>query len=91
MAKNLFVSYDLDAPGQNYKRVIEAIHALGEAVPVHRSLFYVKSNLTAEQAEARVWAAADGNDRVIVFEAVDAWWHNALPGAQEFIQQRWNR
>lgn len=91
MANNLFVSYDLDAPGQNYNRVIQAIQGLGEAVRVHQSLFYVKTNLSVQDAEARVWAAADVNDRVIVIQGTDAWWHNALPGAQEFIQQRWNR
>jgi hypothetical protein len=91
VANNLFVSYDLDAPGQNYNRVIAAIQALGDAVRVHQSLFYVKTILSTKDAEARVWAAADSNDRIIVIQAADAWWHNPLPGAQEFIQQRWNR
>jgi len=86
---NLFVSYDLDAPGQNYKRLLVAIEALGQAVRVHESLFYVKSSMTAQVAEARLWQAVDANDRIIVIQANDAWWHNALPGAQPFIQARW--
>lgn len=90
MANNLFVSYDLDAPGQNYAKIIAAIEALGQAVKVHKSLYYVKSNLSAEAAEVRVWAAADGNDRVVVINANDAWWHNAIPPSQDFIQARWH-
>ena len=88
---NLFIAYDLDAPGQNYQRVEAAITALGHAVKVQLSLYYVKTSMSAKDAEARIWVAMDGNDRLLVIEGADAWWHNALPGAQEFIQDRWNR
>ncbi|TWI69033.1 hypothetical protein IP91_00098 [Pseudoduganella lurida] len=91
MANNLFVAYDLDVPIQNYKRVIAAINALGEAVRVQASLFYVKSSLSAKLAEEFVSAVASSNDRILVIDAADAWWHNAMEPAPEFIQARWRR
>jgi len=40
---NLFVSYDLKDPGQNYDRVITAIKGLGSWAKVQYSLWYVSS------------------------------------------------
>ena len=88
---NLFISYDLDKPGQNYARVEAAISALGQVHKIQFSAYYVKTTLSAKDAEARVWSSMDSNDRLIVIESKDAWWHNLFPGAQEFIQQHWNK
>ena len=91
MARNLLISYDLDAPGQNYQKVIAAIEALGQATVVHRSLYYVKSNFSVVDAEAKVRAAIDSNDRLIVIEATSAQWFHLLPGAAAFMKERWER
>ena len=88
---NLFVAYDLNAPGQHYQRVENAIAALGVVVKIQYSMYYVKTSLSARDAETRVWAAMDGNDRLIVIEGKDAWWHNLFLGAQEIIQGQWSR
>jgi hypothetical protein len=88
---NLFISYDLDAPGQNYQKVIAAIESLGQAMVVHRSLYYVKSSIPVANAEQRVRAAIDRNDRLVVIDANAAQWFNLLPGASPFILDRWNR
>ena len=90
MANNLFVSYDLDAPGQNYSKVIRAIESLGPSVKVHESFYYVKSLFPADQAKKIVYAAMDGNDRVLVIEAMNLCGQNALPGAEIFIDRHWN-
>lgn len=88
---NLFVAYDLDVPGQQYLKVEAAIAALGQAVKVQFSLFYVKTNLTPEVAEARIWASMDANDRLIVIDASNAQWHNCMGDSAQFMIDRWNR
>ena len=40
---NLFISYDLKNPGQNYDRVITAIKGLGSWAKVQYSLWFVSS------------------------------------------------
>jgi hypothetical protein len=88
---NLFIAYDLDTPGQNYQKVEAAIAALGQVVKVQFSLYYVKTNLSVKDAESRVWAAMDANDRLIAIDASNAQWHNIFPGASDFIQAHWHR
>lgn len=89
MAYNLFVSYDLDQPGQNYPRVEAAIKQLGVAVKVHMSLYYVKSQYTSEQACQHVQKAIDRNDRLIVIDANNAHWMNPLTGSAQVMQSNW--
>lgn len=93
MANNLFISYDLYSPGQDYSRVIEAIQSLGTWAKVHKSLWYVKSNLSAEQAATKVWAVMDKNDTLIVMNSTvnDAYWYNLQPEVQKLIQQNWTK
>lgn len=90
MANNLFISYDLDSPGQNYAKVDAAIKALGASTKVLLSMYYVKTVLSAQDAEARVWRAMDPNDRLVVINASDAWFDNSLPGSIQMIQAHWN-
>ncbi len=47
---NLFISYDLNVPGQRYDQVIEAIKKLGNWAKVQKSFWYVSSSLSAEEA-----------------------------------------
>jgi hypothetical protein len=91
VANNLFVAYDLDKPGQNYAAVEKAINSLGTAVKVQMSLYYLKTTLSAAEAEKRIWASMDSNDRLIVIAASAAYWHNALAPTNEVIDQQWNR
>lgn len=73
---NLFVSYDLKNPGQNYERVITAVKGLGPWAKVQYSLWYVKSSHTAKDAAEIVRRAQDTNDNLIVVDATnsDAAW-----------------
>lgn len=90
---NLFVSYDLNNPGQNYERVITAIKGLGSWAKVQMSLWYVSSAYTAKQAAEIVRRAQDANDSLIVIDTTnnDASWYNLDPKVSEFMQQQWNQ
>ena len=69
---NLFIAYDLDAPGQRYEAVRERIKSLGQWWQFQYSLFYVSTDLTTEAAYAHVAQAMDANDRLCVVNARDA-------------------
>ena len=47
---NLFISYDLKDPGQNYDRVITAIEGLGSWAKVQYSLWFVSSAYASKEA-----------------------------------------
>ena len=64
MASNLFIAYDLDKPGQNYAGVRDRIRELGPHWQFQFSLFYVHTELTAQQAY--IAGAMDSNDRLAV-------------------------
>lgn len=93
MANNLFISYDLYKPGQNYEAVIAEIKTLGGWAAVHKSLWYVNSTLTAPEALARVWAKMDANDKLIVVDASNnnASWRNLPNEVSSFIKEQWNK
>jgi hypothetical protein len=91
MANNLFISYDLFVPGQGYDKVAAAIKSLGTWAKVQMSLWYVKSNHSANRAAEIVWAAMDANDSLIVIDATNnnAVWYNLTPEVSTFIQNHW--
>ncbi len=93
MANNLFISYDLYSPGQDYSSVIEEIKNLGSWAKIHKSYWYVNSRLTAEQAAKRVWAQMDSNDSLIIIDATghDAYWYNISDKVSKHIQDQWNK
>jgi hypothetical protein len=91
MANNLFISYDLMKPGQNYEAVIEKIKGLGSWAKVHYSLFYVSSKYSARQATDHVWAAMDANDTILVVNAStnEAAWQNLGEDVSKYIREHW--
>ncbi len=93
MANNLFVSYDLYKPGQDYDKVIEAIKSLGAWAKVHYSFWYVNSQFTASEASKKVWAAMDKNDSLIVVDASNnyASWYNLKQDVLDFIKNNWHK
>ena len=70
MTYNLFIAYDLDAPGQNYDAVRDAIKDLGKWHQFQYSLFYVNTPHDPGAAFALVHAAMDSNDKLVVINAV---------------------
>jgi len=91
MANNLFVSYDLVAPGQHYQRIIDSIKTLGSWAKVEKSLWYVNSQLSAEAAAKKVRASMDDNDVLIVIDVSsnDAYWYNVDPVVAKHMQEQW--
>lgn len=92
MATNLFISYDLFKPNQHYEAVISEIKTLGSWASIHKSLWYVDSPLTAQEAEQRVWAKMDSNDKLIVVDAShnQAAWNNLPDNVSQFVKDRWH-
>jgi hypothetical protein len=88
---NLFISYDLYDPGQNYEKIEKAIKALGSWAKVHLSLYYVSTAVTASQAFDRVSAACDSNDKVIVIDATNAIWNKLSKEVSDHIKAAWNK
>ncbi len=91
MHNNLFVSYDLNSPGQDYSSVIDEIKSLGSWAKVQKSFWYVSSNLSAKQAAERVWAKMDRNDSLIVVDASNenSYWYNLSDTVSKQIQDNW--
>lgn len=92
MANNLFISYDLHQPGQNYDRVIAAIKQLGGWAKVHYSFWFVSSECLAKEAAAHVWAVMDRGDRLLVVDSKtnDASWYNIDSKVGSFMQNKWS-
>jgi hypothetical protein len=82
MTFNLFIAYDLFAPGQNYDAVRDRIKGLGLWHQFQFSLFYVNTELSPSEAFRRVAEVMDDNDRLAVINAasgvVSNWDHPPL-------------
>lgn len=91
MTSSLFVSFELHSPSANLHRVEDAIAALGQAVRVHTSFWYVESELASQEAAAKLWQAMDERDSVIVVDAShhEAGWKHVSMDVAEFIKIRW--
>jgi hypothetical protein len=93
MGNNLFISYDLMSPGQNYEAVIARIKQLGTVIAVHKSLWYVNSVHSATKARDHVAQAADTNDKILVIDTSNnaASWSNLPQEIGQFISDQWNK
>lgn len=91
MAHNLFISYDLMSPGQQYDRVTDAVKACGNWAKLEYSLFYVSSALTAQTAAERIWLSMDSNDKLIVIDASTNQFYGYNIGAEQlkYMQDHW--
>lgn len=92
MANNIFVSYDLHKPGQNYHQVIERIKSLGIWAKPLESMWYLKTGYTAKQVCNHVWAAMDANDSLLVVDTSNniAAWQNIKPEVAQAMREHWN-
>lgn len=88
---NLTISYDLYKQGQDYHAIIDAIKALGNWARLHKSVWYVKSGLSASQTIERLQRVIDSNDSVYVVDSTnnEAAWFNVAPKVADFLQQNW--
>ncbi|HEY0922448.1 hypothetical protein [Rheinheimera pacifica] len=91
MANNLFISYDLNSPHQDYNAVFEAIKSLGPWACLQKSLWYVKTDKTSEEAARFIRAKQDSNDSLVVINAAnnEAYWYNIPEDVAKHIQSQW--
>ena len=75
--KTYLVSYDLVAPGRDYKPLVEAIQSLG-GVRVLQSQWVIRVSNTAAQVRDYLRTFMDGNDRILVNDFLDWASWNAL-------------
>ena len=93
MANNLFISYDLSDPDQNFDAVAETIQKLGDWGQINPTLWYVRSQHSAEEATKLVWAAMNPkDDSLAVIDASNnsANWQNIAPEMADFFEAKWN-
>jgi len=92
MSNNLFISYDLNSPNQDYNTVIEVIKSLGAWASVHKSVWYVKSDKSAEEALNIIKEKVDANDSVLVIDTNNnaAFWVNLSDEVTKHIKAQWN-
>lgn len=68
------VNYDLNAPGQNYKNLIEELQRVG-AIRYQKSAWLIDNSQSAAQLRDAIMTYLDENDNVFVAEiAPDADW-----------------
>ena len=92
MANNIHISYDLNSPGQDYTRVIDKIKSLGGWAKIHKSFWFVSTDLSASQVCSAVWSVMDSSDSLYVVDALknEAAWQNVSPAASEYIKGKWS-
>ena len=93
MANNLFISYDLNSPGQDYEAIFDEIKSLGSWAKVQKSFWYVNSRLTAKEAADRIRKKMDKNDSLIVVDASNnnASWYGLSDEVANHIQDQWTK
>lgn len=93
MGNNVHVSYDLNAPDKNYERVISKIKTLGAWAKIHKSFWYLDTQISAQKIAEAVWSVMDANDSLYVVDASTntAYWYNIPADSSKFIQERWHR
>jgi hypothetical protein len=92
MNRNLFVSFQTHDASRGAALILGAIEELGEAVRVYRHLWYVRSELTAEEAARRVWALMDPADSLIVIDATasEVGAYNVDEQSLGWLEQLWH-
>lgn len=92
MPHNVFISYDLYSPGQNYETVIARIKSLGGWAKVHKSFWYLSTNYSYEYVAKKIWEVMDSNDSLFVVDTNtnDAYWYNLTEEVSNYLKRNWN-
>lgn len=69
MKNNLFVAYDLMSPGHNYGAIKEKIESLGPSYKFQFSLYWLNTELSANEAYDEIFKVLDSSDKLAVIEA----------------------
>lgn len=91
MASNVFISYDLYQPKENYEQVRASIESMGSWTRIHLWLWFVKTDLSAEAVAAKVWEAMESNDKLIVVDATNnaAYWYGLVEEVSDVLAKKW--
>lgn len=91
MASNLLVFYRCADAATDGTAVPSAIKALGPAVRLLQTCWYVRSTLPAPEAAGGIWHVMASRDSLVVVDATEgeAAWRNIEPQAAEFIKEQW--
>lgn len=93
MSNNLFVSFQLSDSRRSSALILAAVEELGHSMSLCRSLWYVRSNLSASEAAVRVREVLHQGDRLIVVDAT----HNEIAmlnieeRASAIVDVQWHR
>lgn len=89
---NMFVSYDLYSPGQNYQKICDRIKSLGNSMRVQQSYWYLSTQLSCEVVAQKIQEVMDTNDSLIVVDSSlnNAYWFNIDSNVEKFMQHHWN-
>jgi hypothetical protein len=92
MANNIFISYDLKSPGQDYSKIISEIKTMGSWAKVLESLWFVSTNLSTSDVVSKLKTKIDYNDSIIVIDAKNnnASWNNLNNETANFIKSKWS-
>jgi hypothetical protein len=93
MANNLFISYDLNSPNQNYKAIFEEIKLLGDWALVQKSVWYVNSVFNAEEVAEKLKSKLNSNDTLLIVDSVnnEAYWFNMSDEVAKHIVNSWSK
>jgi hypothetical protein len=93
MPNNLFVSYDLNKPHQNYEAVIKKIKEQGYWAKAQKSFWYISTEKTASEVASEIWQSMDKSDSLIVADISNklAIWYNLSDEVSNFIKSQWVR
>src|SRR3569623_298915 len=91
MANNVFISYDLYQSKEIYELVRTLIEGMGEWSRFHLSLWFVKTELSAQDVATKIQAAMESNDKLIVVDASHntAYWYGLPEEASNFLADKW--
>jgi hypothetical protein len=88
---NLFITYDLDKPGQDYKKIEDAVKSLGLWGHFQQSVWWVHTAYSEVQVRDFLRGKIDSNDRLLVVNASSggAAWYNSMCDSQ-FVNGHWS-
>lgn len=86
-----FITYDLNATGQNYEKVINAIKDASTGVwcTYWKSSYLIQTNLTVQQVSDKITPHLDSNDRLLVIEVKHNYQGWLPEDAWKYIDNMW--
>jgi len=85
--RRLFVTYDLNAPGQNYAGVEKAINELGEAIKPLETVWFVHTATPTKDCRDAIAAAMDSGDSLVVGRASEMSWRGLSAATTTWLKE----